>query len=210
MKRAGEYWVPDQEEFMLESYERGGWQTSELDIVLSYVTNFKVAVDGGAHVGSWSLKMAKHFDKVWAFEPEPNNVACLKENIRNNHKIACLPVALGEVQKEVGLKLRAAGNTGSWKIQNGEETLMSPLDTFEFEDVGLLKTDCEGYDFWALLGAEETIKRCRPVIVYEYKRGVAKWYGKDGKKGDRCAEWLKERGYSFKKKIGLNFLWVPK
>ncbi len=47
------------------------------------------------------------------------------------------------------------------------------LDSFLQQDqaeVGLIKVDVEGHDLQALLGAEKTIKKFQPDIVFEYNR----------------------------------------
>jgi FkbM family methyltransferase len=50
-------------------------QTDTLQWVLDsgYIDNWKLAIDGGAHVGNWSRMMAEQFDRVLAFEPAPDN-----------------------------------------------------------------------------------------------------------------------------------------
>jgi FkbM family methyltransferase len=45
---------------------------------------------------------------------------------------------------------------------------VSRLDDLESTaDVGLIKLDTEGSEYWILQGATRTIERCRPVIVFE-------------------------------------------
>lgn len=41
------------------------------------------------------------------------------------------------------------------------------IDSYDWKDVDLLKTDCEGADTLALKGAEQTILRCKPVLIVE-------------------------------------------
>lgn len=42
------------------------------------VTRFGVAVDGGAHIGGWTLALARRFRHVHAFEPAPDTFATLR------------------------------------------------------------------------------------------------------------------------------------
>ena len=41
------------------------------------------------------------------------------------------------------------------------------LDSYNFEDVDIIKIDCEGYEYPILQGAVDTIKRCRPIVQLE-------------------------------------------
>jgi hypothetical protein len=53
------------------------------------------------------------------------------------------------------------------------------LDKLNFNEVNYIKVDCEGYEFRVLQGAEETIKRCKPIVVIEQKPhdAYSKQYG---------------------------------
>ena len=44
---------------------------------------------------------------------------------------------------------------------------MKTLDSFNLENVGFIKIDIEGHELKALLGGLETLKKNRPVIVFE-------------------------------------------
>jgi hypothetical protein len=43
------------------------------------------------------------------------------------------------------------------------------LDDLGLERVNYIKMDCEGFEYRVLQGAEQTIRRCRPVVVVEQK-----------------------------------------
>lgn len=52
---------------------------------------------------------------------------------------------------------------------------VNTLDSYNFEDVDVIKVDVEGFEFPVLKGSEQTIRRCRPVVQLEmveaqYKR----------------------------------------
>jgi hypothetical protein len=54
------------------------------------------------------------------------------------------------------------------------------LDSFSLPNVSFIKIDCEGYEPFILAGAEQTIKKCRPVILMENKNYSKKYYGTEG------------------------------
>lgn len=55
------------------------------------------------------------------------------------------------------------------------------IPTLRIDDLGLshcdlIYLDIEGFELFALMGAEETIQRCRPVIAVEINKGI-EYYG---------------------------------
>lgn len=55
---------------------------------------------------------------------------------------------------------------------------MQRLDDLGIVGVDFLKVDCEGFDYYVMVGAEQTIRRDKPVIVTEQKPGApSKRYG---------------------------------
>jgi FkbM family methyltransferase len=53
-------------------------------------------------------------------------------------------------------------------LQRREKVPLVALDSFGWDRLDLLKIDVEGMEFEALRGAEETIRRCRPILYVEY------------------------------------------
>ena len=53
------------------------------------------------------------------------------------------------------------------------------LDSFALPQIDFLKIDCEGYEYFILKGAEQTVRRDRPCIVVEQKPGKGSMYGLD-------------------------------
>jgi hypothetical protein len=43
------------------------------------------------------------------------------------------------------------------------------LDSYNFPAVDYIKMDCEGFEYKVILGAEQTIRRCKPILVVEQK-----------------------------------------
>lgn len=190
MKRAGKYWVPDEEQIQLEALAKGGWQLDHLKKGLRMVKKRRVAVDGGAHIGSWTLAMAETFQCVIAFEPSKPTFACLEANVREwretheNGKchIVLQRFALGETAGIMGMgedsKYSDGGNTGGrYLIENPSgDVNVRRLDSFELERCDFLKLDIEGFELFALRGARETLLKFRPLIMIEAKIRIAHRY----------------------------------
>lgn len=187
MKRAGNYWVPDHEMLQVEALSKGVWQGDHLEAALAHVPEDrrKLAVDGGAHVGSWTFAMAEAgFERVEAFEPAPDTFECLKENADEWRKsnrgrrsyIGLNRCALGAEIGKSGMKDDGkyhGGNTGGRFLNGDGEIDVRPLDLYNLDDLGFLKLDVEGYELFALRGARGTILKYQPVILIEDKHRMA-------------------------------------
>jgi FkbM family methyltransferase len=74
----------------------------------------------------------------------------------------------------------------------------APIDRFQFSNVRLIKIDVEGMEMQVLAGAEETIRRCRPLMFIEYLKNDK----------DALARRIAAFGY-FTVPVDINFLCVP-
>lgn len=188
MKRAGKFWVPVHETQQIDQLEAGGWQLDHLHAALAHVSGRTLAVDGGAHVGSWTFAMAEAgFKAVEAFEPAPDTFECLKENAkewRQEHmNVSCLVgltrCALGAEPGKMGLKedgKYAGGNTGGRYLHGDGDVMVRPLDVYNLDVLDFLKLDVEGFELFALRGARTTLLRCKPVVLIEDKHRMAHRY----------------------------------
>lgn len=133
------------------------------------ITNYSMAIDGGCHAGSWSIILAKHFKAVHAFEPHPRTFEYLTENCAGLDNVTLHNKAL--MNKACAVDCYAPGRTTLTATQvrynESGDTQAVAIDSFNFQECGLLKLDIEGAEFMAIQGAIETIKRCRPFIVCE-------------------------------------------
>jgi hypothetical protein len=181
MKKAGNTWIPDSDEYFGRYFEAGDvFELGNLQTGLKYVKKWDSAVDGGAHVGSWTRYLAGKFKKVMAFEPNLENFECLVKNIKDaglrywpQHwdeiKVYPKPYALGE-RTEMGYGLDGGANSGCWHLRPGSGTIgVEALDEYGLDELDYYKLDVEGFEYYALKGAEKTIAMCRPVIQIEEK-----------------------------------------
>lgn len=165
MKRAGNTWLPNNDEYFAPFFEKSDiFEGDNLATALSHVKRWDVAIDGGAHVGSWARAMASRFATVAAFEPHPENFACLVNNCAP-HGVICIPAALGRARASVSLE--SGNNSGCWHVVEGGSLPMITLPDFGALD--FLKLDLEGYEAEALEGCIEQLKRYRPVVLIEEK-----------------------------------------
>ena len=139
----------------------------------------KSIIDAGAFIGDTAIILSDYTDKnVYSFEPFLQNYNLMLKTIELNKKNNIIPVniALGDENKEIGMD--ASVGTGSGlSIENAKESninniknkvKMVTLDSYVKEnniEVGLIKTDLEGFEQPFLRGAIETIKEQKPVLI---------------------------------------------
>lgn len=173
MKQVCDLWILDDDKFFENKFrETGGtFDYDHLNKALEYVTSDNVAVDCGAHYGSWSIPLSKHFSTVYAFEARPDVFSCLQRNTKSTQNIITRNCAVGHKFDNVDV------GTGQWKGRDGNSGIgtvigpgtipMIPLDSLKLEHVDFIKVDVEGFELFVLQGAEETLKRCKPVVIFE-------------------------------------------
>ena len=144
-------------------------------------TQRDVALDIGANVGLWSRDLVKSFGRVIAFEPVALFRECLEQNVTGaNFEVR--PIALGD-QDTMGTMIITEDNSGHSHLDpntmGAGDVPVVRLDNLNLHDINYIKIDCEGYEYRILQGAEQTIRRCRPVVVIEQKPhdAYSKQYG---------------------------------
>jgi FkbM family methyltransferase len=75
------------------------------------------------------------------------------------------------------------GNAAALAFQVSDENAQGAIrsfsiDGFSLDNVGLIKCDAQGSDYYVLKGAAKTIARCRPVIVFEYEEELSRLHDK--------------------------------
>lgn len=127
--------------------------------------DFRLAVDVGAHIGLWSRDLSVAFRHVMAFEPVDENFSCLAKNVPAN--VSLHKVALSNSYGYGTLRKESEGNSGAWTLIEGTDHYVCLLDEYELSYLDFLKIDVQGHEKKVLMGAEETLKRCNPVVVVE-------------------------------------------
>ncbi len=130
-------------------------------------------VDVGANVGRHTLRMARCGIQVYAFEPNPTVLKILFTKIEKYRNVEVFPYALGDEDKEAVFYMHElSGLSGiiqyDWrKYATACKVKVRKLDDFNLTDIGLIKVDTEGYEYFVLKGALQTIRREKPRIIVE-------------------------------------------
>lgn len=183
------------------------YQFHKLTTALSYVQNFRTALDIGCHVGLWSRHLASRFQQVQGFEPVADHRACFALNVLASN-VLVHAMALGEEAGFVSMKSdpHSSGDT----IVNGPGDIpMMRLDDVlpDIADVDFCKLDLEGHELYALRGAEKLLLRNKPVIVVEQKPGKGRQFGLSD---TAACDYLRSLGATQVREIGGDYFFVWK
>lgn len=132
----------------------------------------RTVVQAGGNIGLWPKRLAQSFRRVLSFEPEPISRACLVKNVPPQVEVRA--EALGD---QAGVCDVQRSSLGSHFVMSGRTVPIVTVDSLELADLDLLQLDIEGYEWHALMGAAETVRRCHPLIQVEI-RGFTEKYDK--------------------------------
>lgn len=156
-----------------------------------------VMIDAGAFVGDTAVIFSSYGVEVIGFEPFLDAAVCAWLNTKAlpGVKILNLPTGNGE---HVELVFECPGpNFGMRSVRVSAPGTVGAIrscriDELELPRLDFLKVDVEGREIETLLGAAETIKRCRPVLFVEmYEDGLRK----QGHTPQELEETIRSLGY---------------
>lgn len=154
-------------------FSYGEYNPDETEKILSLAKGR--CLDIGANIGCISQAMLSVDLLVESFEPQPELFELLEYNtpkgIRRN--VACGDVAGKATMPKVHYSDK--GNFGGLglfesSIYGTIEVEVITIDSLNYVDVGFIKIDVEGYEYETIVGATETINRCRPIMYIEDDR----------------------------------------
>jgi FkbM family methyltransferase len=169
------------------------WNWHVLTACAAFLRPGDTFLDIGANIGFMSLELARVFGsqagvpgiRVVAFEPLPPLVAAIRESVPIN------PAATVDVREEIVSD--SAGTMdlflGSHSIhastrarEEGSRTLRLPtvrvddlVESGEIPPPHVIKIDVEGGEFAAFRGAESTLRRHQPQIIFESDENTARF-----------------------------------
>ena len=148
-------------------------------IWMNMISERSVVVQAGGAAGMYPVFYANHFETVYTFEPETDNFTCLEYNCKNLKNVIYKNAGLGSAAGTATLAKIAPQNAGMHRIvdpatlnPNVPQEILSTIelvtiDSLNLDRCELLHLDVELHELEALRGAEETINRCKPIIVVE-------------------------------------------
>lgn len=183
---------------------RGAWhrnpplRTSDRGLLKFFYEKLKrienpIVLDVGASTGSFCLLAAFHEMRVHAFEPHPEAYKFLVRNIKLNgleDKITAHCCALSDVDGIMYLNvpidryaaLSTLGKPRLFKKWRKIKTRVKRLDSLDLGHIDVMKIDTEGNEYNVLIGAERTIRNCKPGLLLEYRKDTMAQFGYEPQK----------------------------
>lgn len=178
------HWKLNPEQYQLEAYREA----------MKHVTQRRVAIDCGAHVGIFTVRMEADFESVYAFEPAIDTFKCLA---RNTTKAKLFNCCLWHEFDLLAMRFEDHKNSGANEVIHGETGTYPaiPLDVFRIKNVDLIKMDIQGSEKQAFAGALKTLES-NPVLIMEVGKDIV------------LEQVLTSSGYKQVSIQGKNQIWV--
>lgn len=170
------------------------------------------AIDVGANVGFYSVLMARHMTsgRVLAIEPDPTARLLLEANLQRNGVAERVIVFAGAAGDEQGVDLLQSVEGRPEYSSLGSLVHPAVVDSKGSElkvelqrlddlvlahslDPALVKLDIEGAEHRALIGADSTIRKCRPALLLEISDLLLRAQGSSSK---ALGEFIQSYNYS--------------
>lgn len=180
-----------------------------LNLVSSYIDPNKSIIDVGAYVGDSSLVLSKFTkNNVYAFEPFLETFNDLSKNILLNNVTNIIPVNMGVSSLTGKTNLYFSDNNPSISTNdpalslskgacnNSIEINVTTIDAFTKSngvEVGIIKIDAEGAEQAVLLGAIETIRKHKPILLISIYHNIDDFMN--------IKPWVDELGLGYNYKI---------
>lgn len=160
------------------------WAPEDWNFIKANLKEGSNCVNLGAHVGVFTCLMSQIVGEnghVWSFEPNPELVECLNDNVGRLGKgnVTVFPYAASNQNIDTTMFINTI-NTGDNRLFNfdltGDEKYFDKeieIKAVKVDDlimdkkIDFVLSDCQGWDFFALEGMKDIIERDMPLVVVE-------------------------------------------
>jgi FkbM family methyltransferase len=180
-----------------------------LDGLIALCPEKRVAVQAGGCLGIFPKRLAQSFATVYTFEPSPALFPKMVQNAQEPN-IVRFQAALGEQSSFISVsQVRRDDKTnhheGITHVSGPGVIPMLRLDDLKLVTCDLLLLDLEGGELDALRGAQETLRRCRPVVSVEINKNLAYV----GVTEDQILGFIRDRAYVHAANFAKDRAFVP-
>ena len=189
------------ETFIIEPFKQDSyWDIDSLHLLKKYIDPTRNILEIGGHSGTSTLVYASFLNnenKIYVYEPQLNMYELLLKNIyQNNLQNRIIPYNFGvfcydgagkmnniDVDGGGGIVSKRYNEENTLKCNfggislgnNGENIRLITLDSMNLDNIGFIHCDAQGSEPFIFSKALETIKKFRPVILYENNTDFAKY-----------------------------------
>lgn len=199
------------------------YQITSLRYLRDLVPNARRIVDVGANVGTNTMEYATWAQQVEAFECLDTTFDLLEHNVMTNRVSSTAGVPwyknastamTGQitlhrtaVMDRVGsafVSERERGLSSFVRFDTGDQVCgTATIDSFNWNNVDIIKADTEGTEWLVIQGAKNTIESCRPVVQVE----VWGWEKRFGLNNQDLLDYFRSIGYRQTNNAGDTIPW---
>jgi FkbM family methyltransferase len=203
------YWVEEGDTLYIERLQHGQYQRTNWLFAQTLIDNWTRAIDVGTNNACNAIHYAKKFSQIECFEPTPLAQQLWANTVRDNAvaNVTLHKVGVGEKNytteilthpKNGGHNHLAHYDKNTRADPNRSQRVKVPvqvetIDSYNFQDVGFVKIDVEGYEKFVLEGAQQLIANCRPTIQLEI---VSPQCRKFGYNAEAMIDWIRSWDYT--------------
>lgn len=178
--------------------------------IIPHIKNKNIMIQAGGNCGFILDKFIGHFNMIYTFEPDPINFYCLNQNITSKNVIkiqSCLgdnnqPLLVQQLNRP-----KKPHDTGGVHVGGSGLVPSFTIDNLNLPDCSLIQLDVEGYEYKALLGGINTIKKYKPVLCIEF---CEKWLNRYDDNFNKIYKFLEELDYKQVDEYGMDKIFVKK
>jgi len=173
--------------------------SSILRVLPDYIKPNTLTIDVGGNSG-YQTYFHANYNNVVTYEPVPELFKVLSENLRGlEKKVTLINKAVSEQSSTITLHVDVHRLSMTSRIPLVESTPIDvesvSLDDEEYENVGFIKIDVEGFELDVLEGAKQTIDKWRPTMMVEVYQP---WCDKVGFDCEEIFDFFDSRNYQIK------------
>ena len=162
------------------------WDSKNVEKVIYFVKKYNGSfIDCGCNFGAYSIPIAKEFknQNIYAFDASRKAIFNLEQNINLNkiYNINYFNIGIGDKNTEMYFNedVDDLKNDGSFRFTKNKKNKKIKIfkldDVFKNEKIYLneniiIKLDLEGFDFLALKGLIDTLKKSKVIIFIEISK----------------------------------------
>jgi FkbM family methyltransferase len=162
-------------------------------------------IHAGGNMGIYALEFAKEAKNVYVFEPTDENFSALSLNCARTTNIFLYKAALGNNNVPIDMVNETEDKQcGAWRVKGSGNVPTLKIDDLGLNDVSIIHLDIEGFELYAIQGAENTIKRCQPLLSFEVLAHNTKY----NYSADELMNYVTSLGYQSSMRIGNEIMFI--
>jgi FkbM family methyltransferase len=158
------------------------WEPELHNLLVQRIHKDDVVIEAGTHIGTHTILISRIASKVIGFEPFPETYQLVKRNLElnNSSNVLLFNKALSNEIKTLRVEYHdpTERNIGGWGIKftgiNGGKQRTGfidvdviTIDSLDLDKLDFIKLDVESEELNVILGAIDTIKKFKPLIILE-------------------------------------------